>query len=148
MYNRERLLNLLLRFLLYMFGFLGNIFLCEFTRVNVAGERFRPEGFRERIRKLLLVAIRMSWEEDPPQKVFKPRCKNLVVLESYVAKDLGEEYWAKWVKRPYAPKKGSLVDQEALMRVAERLGYSDMGKVRYVCEFLEDGALWKSRGRA
>ena len=92
------------------------------------GEKFRPEGFRERIRKLLLVAIRMGWEKDPPQKAFKPRCKNLTALESYAAKVLGAEDWAKWVKRPYATKKGSLVDHEALLRIAERLNYSDMGK--------------------
>ena len=74
--------------------FLGNI-PCNYYKCIFAGGKFRPEGFRERIRKLLLVAIRRSWEEDPPQKAFKPRCKNLTVFESYAAKDLGEEYWAK-----------------------------------------------------
>ena len=88
----------------------------------------------------------MSWEEDPPQKVFKPRSKNLTILESYTAKDLGEGYWAKWDKNPYDPKKGSLVNHEALMRVATRLGYADMVKVRYVCSFLKDGASLEIEG--
>ena len=33
-----------------------------------------------------------------------------------------------------------MVDHEALERVATRLGYKDMDKVRYVCHFLKNGA--------
>ena len=33
-----------------------------------------------------------------------------------------------------------MVDHDALERVATRLGYADMGKVKYVSEFLKQGA--------
>ena len=62
------------------------------------------------------------------------------ILEDYGASDLGEEYWATWNKKPYVPKEGSIVNHEALMRAAKRLNYHDMNKVRYICEFLKEGA--------
>ena len=97
----------------------------------------------------------MQWEEAPPLKGFKPRCKNLPILEDYKAQDLGEEYWSKWVKKPYMPKVGSIVDHEALLRAAKRLDYPDIGKVHYICDFLKEGASlgikgegrWPSAGR-
>ena len=84
------------------------------------------------LKKHLLLAQRMPWEEAPPLKDFKPRCKNLPILEDYKAQDLGEEYWSKWAKKPYVPKVGSIVDHEALLKAAKRLKYPDMGKVQYL----------------
>ena len=97
----------------------------------------------------------MEWEVSPPLKNFQPRCSNLPILDDYGVGDLGEEYWASWNKKPYVPKKGSIVDHEALMRAAKRLNYPDMSKVQYICDFLKEGASlgiqgegrWPSAGR-
>ena len=97
----------------------------------------------------------MEWEVSPPLKPFKPRCSNPPILDDYGVGDLGEEYWASWNKKHYVPKKGSIVDHEALMKAAKRLNYPDMGKVQYVCDFLKEGASlgiqeegrWPSAGR-
>ena len=48
-----------------------------------------------------------------------------------------------------------MVDHDALLRVAKRLKYPDMGKVSYICDFLREGASlgiegegrWPSAGR-
>jgi hypothetical protein len=86
-------------------------------------------------------AMRADWEEAPPLKQFTPKCRNLDILEHYSgSKDLGEEYWSKWDKKDYTHRQGSMVDHEALKRVAARLGYKDMGKVDLICNFLEHGA--------
>ena len=52
---------------------------------------------------------------------------------------LGEKYWAKWEKKGYEPRQGSMVDQEALGRVATRLGYKDIRKFKHICKLLKDG---------
>jgi hypothetical protein len=91
--------------------------------------------------KHLYTAMRKEWEEAPPLKSFTPKCKNLEILEDYSGtQDLGEEYWSKWDKKDYHERNGSMVDHEALERVATRLGYKDMKKVKYICNFLEHGA--------
>ena len=91
--------------------------------------------------KHLYTALRELWKEAPPLKTFSPKCNNLEILDDYESSpDLGEEYWSKWNKREYKPRQGSMVDHEALERVATRLGYADMGKVKYISEFLKHGA--------
>ena len=87
------------------------------------------------------VAMGEPWEEAPPLKEFKQRCKNLDVLDDYrKSEDLGKEYWSKWKKEKYIPRLGSMVNHEALEKAATRLGYKDMRKVRHICKILKDGA--------
>ena len=58
-------------------------------------------------------------------KEFKSRCKNLDILQDYKgSEDLGEEYWSKWKKKCYKPRQGSMVDHEALERVASTFASS------------------------
>ena len=91
--------------------------------------------------KHLYTAMRAEWEEAPPLKSFTPKCQNLDILEDYSrTPDLGEEYWAKWDKKAYQERSGSMVDHVALERVANRIGYKDMAKVKHICSFLEQGA--------
>ena len=91
--------------------------------------------------KHLYTAMRAEWEEAPPLKSFTPKCQNLDILEDYSrTPDLGEEYWSKWDKKDYQERKGSMVDHVALERVATRIGYKDMAKVKHICSFLEQGA--------
>ncbi len=71
----------------------------------VAGVKTRPKGFRELIKKHLLLSQRMDWEEAPPLKEFKPRCSNLPILSSYGGGDLGDAYWDTWNKKPYEPRR-------------------------------------------
>ena len=107
----------------------------------LAGQRQQLGGYRELMDKHLYTAMREEWEEALPLKTFKPKCKNLDILEDYSGSpDLGDEYWSKWDKKDYLHRQGSMVDHEALERVATRLGYKDMGKVKYICDFLEHGA--------
>ena len=107
----------------------------------LAGRRLQSRGFRELMDKHLYTAMREQWEEAPPLKTFKPKCSNLDILDDYASSpDLGEEYWSKWDKKEYEPRMGSMVDHVALERVATRLGYNDMRKVKYVCDFLGNGA--------
>ena len=104
----------------------------------LAGQRLQFGGYRELMDKHLYTAMREEWEEAPPLKTFKPKYKNLDILEDYSGSpDLGDEYWSKWDKKDYLHRQGSMVDHEALERVATRLGYKDMGKVKYICDFLE-----------
>ena len=89
----------------------------------------------------LYTAMRADWEEAPPLKQFTPKCRNLDILEDYSGSmELGEEYWSKWDKKEYTHRQGSMVDHKALKRVAVRLGYKDMRKVDFICNFLEHGA--------
>ena len=87
------------------------------------------------------VAMGEPWEEAPPLKEFKPRCKNLDILDDYrKSGDLEKEYWPKWKKEKYTLRLGSMVNHEALEKAATRLGYKDMRKVRHICKILKDGA--------
>ena len=89
----------------------------------------------------LYTAMRADWEEAPPLEQFTPKCRNLDILEDYSGSmDLREEYWSKWDKKDYSHRQGSMVDHKALKRVAVRLGYKDIGKVDFICNFLEHGA--------
>ena len=89
----------------------------------------------------LYVALREEWEVSPPLKNFTPKCQNLTVLANYPkGKDLGDAYWAKWVKGEYEPNKGSMIDHVALDKVARRLSFKDMHKVQHIVKMLKEGA--------
>lgn len=89
----------------------------------------------------LYVAMREEWEVSPPLKNFTPKCQNLTVLANYPkGKDLGDAYWAKWVKGEYEPNKGSMIDHVALDKVARRLSFKDMHKVQHIVKMLKEGA--------
>ena len=73
-------------------------------------------------------------------KDFSPKNSNIPILEKYEeGKDYGDQYWSTWEKKDYEATKGSLVDHEALVRVATRVGYPDMRKVQYIARFLTAG---------
>ena len=96
--------------------------------------------------KHLYTAMRTEWEEAPPLKSFTPKCQNLDILEDYSrTPDLGEEYWAKWDKKAYQERSGSMVDHVALERVANRIGYKDMAKVKTHLQFPGTGCFPGSR---
>ena len=81
-----------------------------------------------------------AWQESDMYYLQAGGCGPEILDDYESSPDLGEEYWSKWDKREYKPRQGSMVDHEALERVATRLGYADMGKVKYISEFLEHGA--------
>ena len=41
-------------------------------------------------------------EAEPKLKGFDPKNGNLDILNNYT-EDLGDDYWSKWVKKPYGP---------------------------------------------
>ena len=84
----------------------------------------------------------------PQLKTFKPKSKNLPILDKY-PKKLPATYWAKWHKRTVSqalPTK-SWVDPVKLNKLAEALGYGDPERLSRVCMRLEQGADIGCRGR-
>ena len=78
-------------------------------------------GWRDEMRrwdKKLSKATRMEMEAEPAMKEFKQVNENLEVLEKYEG-DLGEDYWDKWVKNPYKMERGSIINHEEVLNVAE-----------------------------
>ena len=99
-------------------------------------------GWRDRMRlwgKKLNKATRMEMEREPELKEFKKVNHNVVELESYEG-ELGEDYWEAWVKNPYKEERGSFIDHEALIEVAEEVGETEMMKVDEIATMLEFGA--------
>ena len=83
-----------------------------------------------------------EWEENPPSKQFKAKNISLLVLEEYpVGKDYGQDYWSKWIKRDYKPRKGSMVDHNMVRIIAKELGFKDLTKLEHICNMLEHGAV-------
>ena len=64
-----------------------------------------------------------------------------MILEEYpVGIDYGPEYWDRWIKREYEPRKGSMVDHKKVRKVAEELKFNDRTKLDHICNMLEHGA--------
>ena len=96
----------------------------------------------QRIWDKQVVGVRnKEWESNPPSKQFKAKNTNLMVLEEYpVGKDYGLDYWSRWTKRDYNPRKGSMVDHNMLRKIAEELNFKDLTKLDHICNMLENGA--------
>ena len=95
-------------------------------------------------------------EPTPPQKVFKAKNDNLLLLDKYPeGVDLGDHYWGKWREKPYEIERGSLMDHRPLERIAEEVGYIRRTKLAEIVRTLRDGAdlgiegegRWPSHGR-
>ena len=83
----------------------------------------------------------MNREKSPPTNVFKPKNKNLHILDNYPGdQDLGDSYWKHWVENPYKRKKGSIMDYTQVERVAKEVGYTRLMKVDEIIKTLRDGA--------
>ena len=78
-------------------------------------------------------------EKEPAMKEFKPVNKNLEVLQKYEG-DLGEDYWKSWVTNPYREERGSMINHEEVLNVAEEIGETGMTKVDEIATMLEFGA--------
>ena len=62
------------------------------------------------------------------------------ILEEYT-EDLGEDYWSKWVKKPYkAEAARSWISPEKLKVEAERLRMKEKLKLEEIMRTLENGA--------
>ena len=72
-------------------------------------------------------------------KEFKQVNKNLEVLKKYEG-DLGEDYWKSWVKNHYKEERGSIINHEEVLNVAEEMGETGMMKVDEIATMLEFGA--------
>ena len=63
-----------------------------------------------------------------------------MILEEYpVGTDYGPEYWGRWIKREYEPRKGSMVDHKMVRKVADELKFNDRTKLDHICNMLEHG---------
>ena len=79
-------------------------------------------------------------EEEPKLKQFDPKNENLPILKEY-SEDLGEEYWASWVKKPYEPETArSWIEPDRLKEEAERLGMTEKLKLAEINRTLKEGA--------
>ena len=81
----------------------------------------------------------MDVEAEPAMKEFKQVNENLEVLEKYEG-DLREDYRNNWVKNPYKAERGSIINHEEVLYVAEEMGETDMMKVEEIATMLEFGA--------
>ena len=76
---------------------------------------------------------------EPPLKTFKAINMNLTILEEY-GKELGEDYWAVWEGNCYKEERESLINQDKVMEIAERLELPEKAKVQEIATMLEYGA--------
>jgi len=85
------------------------------------------------------------WPEGPAQKVFKPSC-GLLRLVNYKG-GASAKYWAAFPASKARLGK-SLIDETAVRRVAARVGCSDWGRLERACAILKDGADIGCKGMA
>ena len=84
----------------------------------------------------------------PPMKIWKPKCKNLPVLQSYPRK-LPASYWLNWNKRTFEQvlPTSSWVASGKLRELCTEVGYKDHKRLNKVCTRLVQGADIGCRGR-